>query len=231
MKTKTKLTSLAFGLMLAASSTSFAGLTLTKVTVDSAKMTGGYMNVFELPSNGGAYVFGSGWGIADLNAVFSNPGTVTLSPNTIGDPNPFWYTPSGGPGSVGNKIMEGNLYAQPTDGTLTAVTVQLEGVVTNFSLTSAHQAIAFIRDFAPDFSSVVEQTVPLTATGAFSVSLNTINDPNRHVQYGFQLKGPNVWATDTAPFGNIQIAAVPEPSVSALAGLAAGLVVLRRRRA
>lgn len=230
MKTKTKLTSLAFGLMLAASSTSFAALTVN-VTVDSTKMTNGYMNVFELPSNGGAYVFGSGWGIADLNAVFSNPGTVTLSPNTIGDPNPFWYTPSGGPGSVGNKIMEGNLYAQPSDGTYSGQTIVLEGIVTNFSLTSAHQAIAFIRDFAPDFSSVVEQTVPLTATGAFSVSLNTNPDPARHVQYGFQIKGPNVWNTDTAPFGNIQIAAVPEPSVSALAGLAAGLVVLRRRRA
>ena len=230
MKTKTKLTSLALGMMLAASSTCFAALTVN-VTVDSAKMTGGYMNVFQLPSNGGAYVFGSGWGIADLNSVFSDPGTVTLSPNTINDPASFWYTPSGGPGSTGNKIMEANLYSQPADGTYSGQTIVLEGIVKNLSLTSAHQAIAFIRDFAPDYSSVVEQTVALTATGAFSVSLSTNPDPARHVQYGFQLKGPNVWVTDTAPFGNIQIAAVPEPSVSALAGLAAGLVVLRRRRA
>lgn len=72
---------------------------------------------------------------------------------------------------------------------------------------------------------------PAHRSNSRHLSLHTINDPARHVQYGFQLKGPNVWATDTAPFGNIQIAAVPEPSVSALAGLAAGLVVLRRRRA
>lgn len=230
MKSKPALARLALGMMLAASPVCFAAGTLN-VTVNSATMTNGYMNVFELPTNGGAYQFGSGWGVTDLNAVFNDSSTVTLSPNTIGDPNSYWYTPSGGPGATGNKIMEANLYAQPADGTLTGLTVQLEGVVTNFSLTGSHQAIAFIRDFAPDFSSVVEQTIPLTATGAFSVSLNTINDPARHVQYGFQLKGPNVWATDTAPFGNIQIAAVPEPSVSALAGLAAGLVVLRRRRA
>ena len=72
MKTKTKLTSLAFGLMLAASSTSFAALTVNKVTVDSTKVTNGYMNVFNLPSAGGGYQFGSAWAIADLNAVFSD---------------------------------------------------------------------------------------------------------------------------------------------------------------
>jgi hypothetical protein len=50
------------------------------------------------------------------------------------------------------------------------------------------------------------------------------------VQYGFQTTGVNVWVTDVAPFGDIQITAIPEPSGSALAGLAAGLLFLRRRR-
>ena len=73
----------------------------------------GFMNVFEIPSNGGGYVFGSPWGTGDLVAYFTGP-TLTLAPNTIGDPNPFWYTPSGGPGSVGNKIMDANMYVETT---------------------------------------------------------------------------------------------------------------------
>ena len=64
--------------------------------VDNVNLQYGFMNVFELPSNGGGYIFGSGWGIADLNASFAS-GSWTFTPNTIGDPNPFWYTPSGGP--------------------------------------------------------------------------------------------------------------------------------------
>src|SRR5438046_1883762 len=52
----------------------------------------GFMNVSEIPQNGGAYVFGSGWGTADLRATFAGS-VLTLSGNTIGDPNPFWYTP------------------------------------------------------------------------------------------------------------------------------------------
>ncbi|MFM9011495.1 MAG: hypothetical protein ACKON8_11685, partial [Planctomycetota bacterium] len=80
-----------------------------EVTIDSGTMTYGYMNVFNLPANGGSYQFGGSWGIGDLNAAFSNPSTVTFTPNTIGDPNPYWYTPSGGPGATGNKIMEANL--------------------------------------------------------------------------------------------------------------------------
>ena len=41
----------------------------------------------------------------DLKATFAGP-VLSLKANTIGDPNPYWYTPSGGPGSTGNKIMD-----------------------------------------------------------------------------------------------------------------------------
>src|ERR1700690_3079091 len=76
----------------------------TPVNVDPGAAWIGYMNVFELPENGGAYVSGSSWGTADLCATFSGT-TLTLTPNTIGDPSPYWYTPSGGPGATGNKTM------------------------------------------------------------------------------------------------------------------------------
>ncbi|MFM8559194.1 MAG: hypothetical protein ACKOC6_06275 [bacterium] len=187
-----------------AATTLFAGSAkAVTFNVDNVNLTNGFMNVFELPSNGGGYIFGSGWGIADLNATFAG-GNWTLSPNTIGDPNPFWYTPSGGPGAAGNKVMEANLYSQFT-GSLAGQTVTFIGNVVSNTLTSAHVGKIFIRDFAPDFSSVVEQSIPMPAAGNFSISLATINDPNRHVQYGFQLKGECVWYTDTAPFGNVVI--------------------------
>jgi len=199
------------------------------VTVDPGASWQGYMNVFELPSNGGAYVFGSPWGTGDLVANFSGP-VLTLSPNTIGDPNPFWYTPSGGPGAAGNKIMEANMYVQ-NDGGWAGQTVSFSGTVLANSFTSAHSTVAFIRDFAPDFSSFNVTSIALGGPGDFTISLATINDPARHVQYGFTTTGVNVWVTDVGSFGNLQVTAIPEPSTFALAGLGlAALLVLRRRR-
>ena len=88
----------------------------TPVTVDPATMTFGYMNVFDFGNN---FQFGSGWGQADLVATWAGP-EVTLSPNTIGDPNEYWYQclegnpgpDCGEPGAPGNKIMEAILHAQ-----------------------------------------------------------------------------------------------------------------------
>lgn len=221
------------------SSASFA-IEIVDVTIDQAAMTNGYMNVFDLPSNGGGYQFGSSWGIADLNSTFPNSSTVTFWPNTIGDPASYWYTPSGGPGATGNKIMEANLYSQPADGTYTGKILRFKGVVDTFTLQTGtnpntdYTFKAFIRDFAPDYSSVVEQTATITTTGSFSISLLTNSDPTRHVQYGLQMKGANVWVTDVAPKGSVTVTAVvPEPSTLvalATAGLVAATFGLQRRK-
>jgi hypothetical protein len=195
----------------------------------------GFMNVFNLPSAGGAYQFGQAWGTADLTAVFSGS-TLTLGPNTIGDPNSYWYTPSGGPGAIGNKVMDANFYVETT-GVYSGQALTFTGnVLANTLVGQTNQigngwtSVAFIKDFAPDYSSNVTVTAPLV-NGVFSINLNTINDPARHIQYGFETIGPDVWITDVAPYGNIQIAAVPEPSIFALAGFgAAALSLIRRRR-
>lgn len=191
------------------------------VTVDPAKINLGFMNVTNLPppSGDGAYQFGSPWGFADLTAVYSGNDLI-LGPNTVGDPNEYWYqcvggsTPPncGGPGAPGNKIMEANAYAEVNDGSLAGQTVNFTGVVLSNTLTPAHVVYAFIKDFAPDYSSFTSSVIPLTTTGAFSLSLNTINDPARHVQYGFQTVGVNVWVSDVGPYGVMVIgpdAAVP----------------------
>lgn len=187
------------------------------VTVNPATITFGFMNVSNLPAplGDGAYQFGSPWGFADLNASFSGS-NLTLSPNTIGDANEYWYrcvapvTPPncGGPGAPGNKIMEANSYAEVNDGSLAGQTVIFSGNVISNTLTSAHVAYAFVKDFAPDYSSFVGNIIPLPASGGFSVALNTVADPARHVQYGFQMVGVNVWVTDVAPFGSVTIAPV-----------------------
>ncbi|HEX3601271.1 MAG TPA: hypothetical protein VHU84_14060 [Lacipirellulaceae bacterium] len=205
------------------------------VLVDPAASWVGFMNVSETPQNGGGYVFGSSWGTSDLTAVFSGS-TLALGPNSVNDPSNFWYTPAGGPGSVGNKTMDANMYVE-TNGVYTGQNLTFSGtVLSNTLVGSTNQlgngwtSVAFIKDFAPDYSSNVSVTVPLTA-GAFSVSLNTVNDPARHIQYGFETVGPDVWATDVAPFGNIQVAAVPEPAIMTFAGLAVVcLSSIRRRR-
>jgi len=205
------------------------------VTVDPTASWQGYMNVFETPQHGGAFVFGSGWGIPDLTATFAGP-TLTLGPNTINDPSSFWYSPSGGPGAVGNKSMDANMYVETT-GLYTGQNLTFTGnVLANTLVGHVNQlgngwtSVAFIKDFAPDYSSSVTITAPLV-NGVFSISLATINDPVRHIQFGFETIGPDVWSTDVAPYGSIQITAVPEPATAGLLGLALlGLLGSRRMR-
>jgi hypothetical protein len=175
-------------------------------TVNASELVNGYMNVFDL---GGVFLWGSGWGLPDLTAVFDG-NVVTVGPNTIGDPDPYWYIGGGAPGNPGNKIMEANLYAQ-VDGPLAGQTVTFSGVVIDNTLTSAHVVKAFVKDYAPDFSSYVESSVVLSAEGAFTVSLATINDAARHVQWGLQMTGVNVWFTDVADFGAMVVG--PDGSV------------------
>lgn len=209
-------------------------------TVDPGATWLGFMNVFNTGGAGyglggaGGYVFGSGWGTPDLRASFAGP-VLSLKANTIGDPNPFWYTPSGGPGAVGNKIMDANFY-QEFNGPLAGTTVTFTGNVLGNGLVgpvdgAGHgwTAVAFIKDFAPDYSSAVTTTANLPA-GVFSISLPTINDPARHVQFGFEVIGPDVWAGDPLSIPSVDIVAVPEPTGMALAGLGAALLVIRRRK-
>lgn len=202
----------------------------TMVTVDPGAGWIGFMNVSNLPSDGGAYQFGQSWGTADLAATFSGP-VLTLAPNSIGDPASYWYLPSGGPGSTGNKTMDANMYVEQPAGTYAGQTLTFKGNVLSNSLVSPYTSVAFIKDFAPNYSSNVSVTIPL-GPGPFSISLATVNDPGRHVQYGFETIGPDVWITDVGPKGNVQITAVavPEPTTLMLAGIAALSLIVARRR-
>ena len=187
----------------------------------------GYMNVFQLPANGGGYMFGSGWGVQDLRANFTG-NVLKLEAAPIGTADAYWYqNGTGGPGAAGNKNMDASVYIE--DNSLAGQSVTFSGNVLENTLVSPYTSVAFIKDFAPDYSSVVTQTVPLTP-GAFSITMQTINDPARHVQYGFETIGPNVWPTDVASKGYVTLNnVVPEPTTLAAAAAAATLVARRRR--
>jgi len=180
------------------------------VTVDPATMTFGYMHVWDLPENGGAYQFGSGWGPADLTAVFAGP-QLTLGPNTIGDPNEYWYQcvggalppDCGGPGAPGHKIMGANGFAEVNDGSLNGQTLIFSGTVVSNTLTEAHTVQAFIKEFDPGWGLISETYVDLTL-GSFSVT-RAIDAGAAVVQYGTVMTGVNVWVTDVGPFGTIVI--------------------------
>ncbi len=146
----------------------------------------GFMNVFNL---GGGYEFGSPWGVADLRTSFDDGAqTLTLLPNSIGDPNPYWYTPSGGPGSTGNKIMEANLYREVAGGSLSGTTVTFNGSILSNSFTSAHTVKAFIRDFSSDFSNLNEQSIVLSSPGR-SACRSTRSRPEPHRSVGLPGQG------------------------------------------
>jgi len=177
------------------------------LTIDSTTMTNGYMNVFELPANGGAFRSGQVWSVADLRATFTSGTSVALAPCSVSDTSSYWYTPSGRPGATGNKIMEAYVYGQ-ADGTYAGETVRFSGNVASSTLLSGSgkwDVKAFIRDFSADYSSMIESQVPISDTGEFSISLSAINDRTRHVQWGLKTTGPTVWITDLASKGTVVI--------------------------
>jgi len=105
----------------------------TTLAVDSTKSWIGYMNWYQLPANGGAYVNGSSWGTADLRAFFTGSNTLTLTPNTnVYNPvDPNWVT-----NGAGNKTMDASMYVQ--DDTLAGQTLTFAGTCLTNSLVSPY---------------------------------------------------------------------------------------------
>ena len=102
------------------------------------------------------------------------------------------------------------------------------GNVLDFSFTPAHEVRVFIRDFSADFQDLNESSAVIDSAGNFSISLDTIDDASRVVQWGIQVRGVNVWVTDVDPFGNA-VFQTPTPGAAVLLGMG-GIVAARRRR-
>jgi hypothetical protein len=127
--------------------------------------------------------------------------------------------------------MDANMYVEKTNDPLySGQTVAFSGIVLSNTFISPYTSVAFIKDFAPDFSSFTTQTVPLSP-GPFLVTLATSGAPGRHVQYGFETIGPDVWVTDRGPVGNAQVVAIPEPGLLITSAIGAFcLAIFSRRR-
>lgn len=160
----------------------------------------GFMNVSELPGNGGAFVFGSGWAVPDLiSLVNTSANTTTLLPNRVNDSDPFWQT-----GNLdGNKIMDANHFIADDNllgGTFTFNGNVQSNTLNNSGFTSSNDftVTAFIKVFNVDFSAVLaSDTVDLrTTSGDFTLTMDTSDTvtfpPDSHIQYGFQFIGPNI---------------------------------------
>lgn len=193
--------------------------TAVTVKVDPSKNWVGYLNRFD---TNGVYLEGGDWAPADLRATVAG-NTLTLAPNTIADPDPYWYVTTTSP-SIGNRLLEANYYVQVPE-FWPDQTVTFTGTVTGDTLLSlinntnpiglGWTAVAFIKDLASDYSSFDIQTAPLN-NGTFTVTHPTGPDTLRHLQYGFYVYGPNVWPTDPvlASYGNIQIGLLTGPSIT-----------------
>ncbi|MBM4104542.1 MAG: PEP-CTERM sorting domain-containing protein [Planctomycetes bacterium] len=183
--------------------------------VDQSLTWGGWMNVFD---TGGNYLWGSGWGTADLRANYS-AGVLTLQTNTNcwnpGDP--YWVA-----GGVGNKIMEANYYVDLAGQGGQSVTFNY--VVGSNTLPVGYEALGFIKVFSPSWSLDQFLTVPLTP-GAASITANVPVGAGS-TQVGFTIKGLVSDPAGAAAAASATI--VPEPMTMLLLGL--GGLLLRKKK-
>lgn len=207
------------------------GTAQTTVTVDPGLNWTGYMNWFNLPADGGAFLAGGAWATSALDASFSGA-VLTLTPNTSIDQSTsptdsyWWKSDTGVTLTDANKNMDASMYVG--DDALAGQTVTFKGYVLQNTLVNPYTSVAFIKDFVPNYSSFTQTTVSLAA-GLFDISLATT--AGHHVQFGFETIGPDARQNDVASLGAVQVEAVPEPSALALAGLGAtALTFFRRRR-
>ena len=203
------------------------------VTVDPTLLTLGYMNWSPVAGDAAGYggSGSSGWGLSALQASFSGT-TLTINPNVntydgVGDN--YWVNADGS----GANLMDANIYNETT-GTYVGTTLTFTFDVVADTLASPYSSQAFIKDFAPDYSSFTSAIVPLTS-GVETISLLTSANAGDHVQFGFETFGPNTSSSSPAAseFAEIAPVAAPEPSSLALAGLGGVAFlssVLRRRK-
>src|SRR3990172_785399 len=118
------------------------------VFVDPGSPWGCWMNVYDLVGGNtqGGYLWGSGWGTADLPAIISGP-TLTLSPNvgTWNPTDPYWVN-AGQP----NKWMEANFYVD-VGASFAGNSVTFSGNTIANTLVSPYSSVAFIEEFTSSY--------------------------------------------------------------------------------
>ena len=213
-------TSLALGVLFA---TAPALAETVNVTVDPAKPWIGWMNVFDAPGGVmGGYLWGSGWGTADLAATFAGP-NLRLSPNTncYNAADPYWVNPDG----TGAKYMDANMYVEDTS--LVGKTIAFGGQTLSNTFVPGYSSKAFIKvlDPAQGWSTILSVFADLPGGQPFSLSLDVPNTAGLSPQYGFVTDGLVANPATSYQLGAVVVTA-PEPASL----LALGLLILGCRR-
>ena len=177
----------------------------------------GYMNVRELPANGGAYAFGSSWGLPDVKSTLDPNtganGTITLQPNfnTYAD-NPgdaYWIDPATG---LGNKEMEASTFVEPGP-TLLGADFTFTGNVISNTLDTIYTAKFFVKALDPNagYADALGDTkvFDLPTSGNFSVMVDGADLTSGLIlQYGFIIRGRNANPANEAALGSIVVGAM-----------------------
>ncbi len=184
----------------------------------------GYMNVFNNDAGSqGAYVFGSGWGVADLKTtVLASPGTginvenniLELFPNynTYADnPGDAFWRDNGGAGPGGNKWMEANTFVE--DQSITQDSITFGGRVDSYTLSPDYTAQAFIKVLDPGagYTAVYSDTVNLADGPEFSMTADLLFYSGLLLQTGFTVSGINANPSDEATLGSVRVTTMPTP--------------------
>jgi hypothetical protein len=195
----------------------------TQLLVDPTQDWIGYMNVFALPSAGGAYQFGSAWGIGALIQYY-NPATAPYTTVTLLANTNVWETTDTywvqADGISPNKQMDASFYVQ--NDSLAGQNLNFSGFCISNTFVSAYTSTVFIKDFNSSYSLVASAVANTTNKQPFSITLQT--NPGDHIQYGFETIGPDADPTNVYNLGEalyqVQYPAIEPSAMSGQAAVA-----------
>src|SRR5215469_10772123 len=125
----------------------------TQLLLDPTQSWIGYVNVFNLPANGGAYQFGGAWAPAALSVYYDTTTapfhtlTVIANTNTYNQNDPYWVT-----NGAGNKTVDASYYVQ--NDTLAGQKLTFSGYCISNTFISPYTSTVFIKDFSSGYSLV-----------------------------------------------------------------------------
>ncbi len=184
------------------------------IDFDASQSWIGFMNVFNLETDGGAYQFGSPWEVPLLKSTINVvDNSITLQPNfnTYAEnaTDAFWVNQTT---MEGNKNMEALTFVEPGT-SFNEVDLTFSGSVVKSTLAEGYTAYFFIKALDPtnDYQDALgdAKVLALPASGSFSVSATAAELANGLlVQYGFSIRGTNANPAEEAALGGVVISSM-----------------------